>query len=158
MTTKRTILEELNAAIRTASREAEPATPSREIAAVFCESQADLIQPFLPEWAIEKVASLIRKYRGQARSHSDEQLRFEGILGLTHIPKAVRLKSGNRIPKMDATRGQLRQALSQARNDAAVKDLKAAVELMGKYTRKEQKITWGEVLRREAEKAAHVKR
>jgi hypothetical protein len=153
---KLTTLQKLDSAIRAGAKEAEPKASNRQLGEQFCEAEPGLIEPFLKEWAIEKVAGLFGKYRAKARRDNDEQLQFETILEL-RFPKSLRritLKSGETKSRYDANLTELRQqrALLYKEGNTGLPPLDAAIERMEKYASSEPGITYGEVLKREAEK------
>jgi len=148
------ILEELQSAIRSAAREAEPKATSRMVAAEFHESHKPLIAQFQEQWILEKLASLIAKYRLNARRETDVQYQ----LGFGHIPRRIDLGSGKVIRSADATITGLRRLAVQLRKrrHPALDEVEKAITVMSAYTGKgkgkKQRITWGEVLEREAGK------
>ena len=155
MPTKLSPIEELDVAIKAAARDAELSVPSREIAERLCEEASDLVAHFRDEWAVEKITGLIRWHRAKARRAADQQLAFEGVLGLMHLPRKIALKSGVKVPHQDATIGQWRQhrALLWKAGNPGLEEADMVIELMGKHTKKHPTITFAEVAAIEAEKA-----
>ena len=145
--------EELDLAITSAVDAAQPDETSRQIAEQFCEHRASLIAHFRSEWDIEKIAGLLRKKRAKIRRENDAQLKLEGMLGFERLPARIALKSGEKVARRDAHIGQLREQRALLYNAPvrAIEELDRAIELMEKYTRREPKITWAEVVQREAE-------
>ena len=156
---KLSALEQFLQAVRTAADDAEKGQPSRQIAEQFCESERHLIEPFLLEWAIEKIAAMIRSRRGEVRRANDGQLQLEIGLGFERLPARIALKSGKRLNRRDATVSQFREqrALLFKAKNPKVEELDRAIELMEKYTPRKPDITWAEVLGLEAGKKAGTK-
>jgi hypothetical protein len=156
---KLTQLEELDIALKLVAQDAEPGTASAQLAADFCQENRELIEPFLIEWAIEKVTALIAKYRRTKRHGAtrpaDPQLVFEEMLGFKHLPAKVPGPSGNSIPRLKATVGAFRRLVNQRRKiaDPILQDALRAIDLMEPYVAESQRITWREVLKKEAVKA-----
>lgn len=155
---KLSALEELVQGVTSAADHAEKGQRSREIAEQFCESERHLVKPFLLEWAIEKIAAMVRARRSEVRRASDTQLQLEIGLGFERLPARIVLKSGERVSRKEATIGQFREqrALLFKAKNPKVEELDRAIELMEKYTRREPDITWAEVLEREAGKKTKV--
>ena len=151
---KLSVLEELQSAIRTAAAEAAPKATSRALAKTFVEDYRDVIEPFRDEWILEKLASLIGKYRLKVRREEDEQYQ----LGFGHIPRKIELRSGKTITRDEATIGGLRQLAVQlrARKHPALEEVENAIALMAKYRNKPgmKFVTWAEVVELEAKKKA----
>ncbi len=151
---KLTALENLQSAIRTAAAEGEPKATGREVAAKLYDDDPELIRQFEQGWVIEKLASLIAKYRLKVRR--DQDLQYQ--LGFGHMPRRISLRSGKVVARDEATIGGLRALAVQlrARRHPALDEVEKAIALMSKYTGKGkgklQRITWGEVLQREAGK------
>lgn len=151
---KLTTLEEFQAAIRTAGHEADPKATSRSVAAEFLDGQPELVRPFEREWVLAKLASLIGKHRLKIRRDADAQYK----LGFSHIPRKIQTASGEMIRRRDATIQDLRRTTTELRKwkHPALAEVENAIALMAKYTAKgvgqKQRITWGDVLNREAGK------
>lgn len=155
---KLTQLEELDIALKSVAKDAERGTASAQLAADFCRENAELIEPFLIEWAVEKVTALIAKYRRSKRHGygrvTDPQLVFEQMIGFKYLPAKVPGTNGN-IPRLKATVGAFRRLVNQRRkiSDPILQDALRAIDLMEPYVAESQRITWREVLKREAVKA-----
>jgi hypothetical protein len=141
-----TALENLEMALQDAALEADPKTTSREVAASFVEVYSSLIQPFRDEWIVEKIATLIAKCRRKNRRSTDLQYQ----LGFGWMPGISE----------KATLSVLRRRAVELRKyrHPSLPSVEKAIATMAKYTGKgkgkKQRITWGEVLRREAQKAS----
>jgi len=145
------VAEELDIAISTAAREAEPGAPSRSVAETLYDSIPDLVEHFSREWIVEKLTSFIRRRRFKLRGETDVQL----SLGFT-VPCRILLSSGQQIRFGETTLWKLRlhraQVWKQHRGDKhrAVANLDKAIDLMQKYASGQPGITYSEVLRKEA--------
>lgn len=126
--------------------------PTHQIALDFYDSHADLVQPFMEQWAIVKLTGMIRHQQRKAQSANPRQLAFEESLGFTRLPVTFKNTKGEPIQRAQATIGLFKDWLErQAKQKSrAYKQAEAAVALMGKYTSKEPRITWKEVCRRES--------
>jgi hypothetical protein len=151
---KLTQLEELDIAIKTAARDAEPGVTSSHIAAEFYDSNLELVEPFIRSWVISKLASLIGKHRARTKRESNPQLTFEGMLGFKHLPARIEVAPGETVARADSkieAWRRLARTLTKKPNPAREEALKV-VAIMTPYTEKEKNITWGEVVKREAKK------
>ena len=151
---KLTVLEELDIAIKLAAKDAEPGVTSRIVAAEFYTDNMEMVAPFIREWVISKLASLIGKHRARTKRQANPQLTFESMLGFKNMPAKIELESGESVPRADATIRPWRKfarSLTKQPNRARVQALRV-VELMAPYAATEKGITWGEVAKREAEK------
>lgn len=151
--------EQLDSAIRNAARDAELRTPSFQVAQELYAENRDLIRSFADAWVIAKLAALIGKHRAKIRREAVPQLVFEDMLGLKRLPKKLKLKSGDVVPRGQSTIEGFRSwvvALRKERKPELEYGLKA-IEMMAAYTPTEPHITWAEVLEREAEKATRKK-
>jgi|SRR5579859_979861 len=154
-------LEELDVALKTAAKEADPKTASRQVAEEFYDSHRKLIEPLIAEWVVEKIAGLIGKLRAKKRRESNRQLVFQAKLGFAHIPQTVDLGSGQVIATGEATRKVFRKLKVQLRKakirslEPIMEEIKRADALFARYTRskKTEHITWAEIVEKEAEKA-----
>jgi hypothetical protein len=151
---KLTQLEELDMAIKLAARDAEPGVISTRIADEFYDTNRELIEPFIRQWVVSKLASLIGKHRARTRRERNPQLVFESMLGFKNLPTRIEVSPGETIPRADAKIQpwrQLARTLTKQPNPAREEALRV-VAIMAPYTEKERNITWGEVLKREAER------
>jgi hypothetical protein len=152
---KLTQLEEFASAIKIFALDAEPGTSNTQAASDFYEVNRELVSPFIDEWAIQKLATLIGKHRKKARRASIEQLSFEESLGFTHLPRTIDVY-GKTIPRGKATIQAFRALVTQLRKQksAALEEAQRAVALMAPYAavKKDNRITWAEVVKREAAK------
>lgn len=139
---KLTALQELQAAIRTAAKEAEPRVPSRRIAEAFYAENRQLIASTADQWIVEKLASLIGKHRAKLRRDANEQLVFEDRLGFKRLPRRIETEPGVKVRREDATIGVFRKLVTQLRQqeNPAVDEANNAIALMSKYTAKELSI------------------
>jgi hypothetical protein len=153
---------ELDRGLRIAAENAPSDVPTTRLAEQFYEANRDIVGPMVDGWIVEKLAALIGKHRAKVRRAESQQLVFEEMLGFTHLPSKITLKSGEKVKRAEATRGQLRQERSRRVKDhgPVVQELDSAIELMGKYSRsrKHRKITWAEVLEKEAARSPSPKR
>jgi hypothetical protein len=149
---KLTQLEELDIAIRMAAAEAVSEASNIELAGEFYQSHRELIEPFLKQWALDKLANLIGKHRLETKRASDSQLVFEGMLGFKHLPRRIEVKPGKSVPRAAAKIGAFRKLARQ--KSPAQLAARTIVELMIPYAKKNSNVTYGEVLRKEAEKKA----
>jgi hypothetical protein len=144
--------EQLDAAIRNAARAADSGTSSLEVAKEFYAEQRELLEPFIPDWVIQRLAQLIGKHRAKERRANTPLLLFEDAVGIKRLPRRFEVKPGERIRREDATIRAMEKLVAQLRKQEspALTDALSAVALMSKYTVKEPHITWGEVVEREA--------
>ena len=159
MPTKLTALEELSAAIRTAAKEALPNVASRQAAEEFYATHSGQIEPFVREWAIEKLASLIRWHRAKLSRDSKPQYAFEKLLGFKRLPQRIVLKSGEQVARESATLGQWREFRSRLYDQGhpLLEQADRVIAMMEKYTPKQRTISYGDALSLEAEKAQKKK-
>lgn len=152
--TKLTAAEQFDIAIKSAASDAETKATSREIAEEFYREQPELVEHFRDAWICEKLAVLIAKHRLALRRASNQQLQFEGLLGFKSLPQKVVLKSGEKMRREEATIRFFREhrAMLWKKKSPGLEQADKAIALMEKYTKREPDITWGEVVRREAEK------
>jgi hypothetical protein len=152
---KLTTAEELDIAIKAAARDADPGLTSREIAAELYRSEPELIEAFRDDWITDKLASLIAKHRTAIRRADSPQLVFEEMLGFARLPARFPSRSGKPIPREVATIGAVRRLRIELRKKGhpALKEADHMIALMEKHVKKNHRITWGEVVQREAEKA-----
>lgn len=152
-------LEELEIAIRLSAKDAPSTLPSHAVARDFYESNRKLIAVVADEWIIEKLASLIAKHRAKARRENNPQMVLEGLLGFTHLPRKLRDSNGSLIPRSDATITVLRKYAIVLRKNKSpgLEETERAIKLMSAYTYGGSRITWGEVVEREAKKKGEVR-
>jgi hypothetical protein len=157
---KLSVAEEFDIAVKSAAREADPKTTSRQAAEEFYRVQPELVEPFREAWIVERLAGLIGKHRARIKRESNEQLVFEGLLGFGHLPKKLELRSGEALLRGEATMGAFRQhrALLWKRGHPGIAEMDKAITLMEKYAKIETDITWAEVVKREAEKVGRSAR
>lgn len=154
-------LEQLDVSLKTAAKEAEPKTPSYQIAEDFYESHRKLIEPLIDQWVIEKLAGLIGRHRAKARRATNRLLVFQSKLGFPHIPRTVEIRPGETIPTGEATRKPFRKLKAQIRRakirllEPALEEIDRADALFARYTKKKETehITWAEIVEKEADKA-----
>jgi hypothetical protein len=154
---KLSLAERLDVAIKEAAANADLLKiSSRQAAAEFHRDQPGLVDPFVKDWIVEKLASIIGGHRTKARRAANPQLAFEEALGFKHLPAKIEMKDGKKIARADATMGALRILASHLgqKETPAQKEVQQAIILMSQYTADNQRITWGEVVKREAEKAS----
>ena len=153
-------LEELESAIENAAKITHSELPSSQVATELCRSHRDLIEPWLWEWAAERIANRIRQIRAAERRRKDRQLVFEYALGFMRIPRKIDV-DGKRVYVGEATRDQFARLKGQIRR-AKVKTIEPILQeitrgdsLFGHYTKQKghQHITWSEVIAKEAKKA-----
>ncbi len=149
---KLTQLEELDVAIKMAAADADRAASNVEVATEFYESHGELIEHLVKQWTIDRLAILIGKHRRQTKRASNAQLVFEEVLGLKHLPGRLEVKPGKTVPRAAAKIGAFRK-LAKQKSPAQV-EARRIVALMAPYTKKNSNITYGEVLKKEAEKKA----
>jgi hypothetical protein len=151
---KLSVAEEFDVAIKAASRDADPKASSRQVAEEFIESEVDLIVAFRDEWVLEKLTLLIGKYRAKMRRESNQQMKWEEMLGFGRLPKKIRRKSGEMVDSAESTIGPHREYRKFLRKQGhpALEETDRRIKLMSKYSRKERRITWAEVVEREAAK------
>lgn len=127
--------------------------PSLQIAQGFYQSQSKLVEPFIEQWAIAKLAAMIRQERRKIRPSDPCQLAFEESLGFTHLPRNLKTANSKPVERGKATVGAFRELVERLSNkkSPARREAEAAVALMEKYTAKEPRITWAEVCLRESE-------
>lgn len=147
-----TALEELRAAIRTTARECDPKQTSSEAASQFYADNRELIASVADQWIIEKLAALIGKQRAKARRENNPQLVLEGMLGFTHLPATIEVEPGTRVRREEATIQVFRKLVRNLKNRStpAVEEAERAIALMSKYTPQNRRITWKQVLEKEA--------
>jgi len=149
---KLTHLEEVKAALKTAAREVGPRTTSRAAAAKLLADDPEVFRPVEKDWILEKAANVIAKYRLERRREKDPQYR----LGFGHMPRRIKLRSGDVVRRADATIADLRQLATQLRRSRhpALDEVEKAITLMAKYTARgegqKHGISWSEVLDLEA--------
>src|SRR5437879_3875669 len=131
-----TVAEELDVAIKGAARDADPKTPSVQVAETFYTDNRELVSSFADRWMIEKLAMLIGKDRAKARRENNPQLVIEGTLGIKRLPKKIEIKPGEKIARGQATIGAFRKLASELRQQEhpALPAANAAIALMSKYT------------------------
>ncbi len=156
---KLNVAEELDAAIRSAARDFPEGGSSREIAEAFYESHRQLIEPFIPEWTIEKLTSLVGRDRARARAENREQQPLfiaERALGIGRLPQKVKRKDGTPVPRGEATVGPFRALVREleAKGSPALNSAKEAVALFAEHSPNDQRITWAEVAELQAAKKA----
>jgi hypothetical protein len=154
---KLTQLQELDLAIKFAAQEADPKVTSFQVAEEFYESQRELIDPFTPQWVVEKLSDLIRKYRWKARRENDRQLVLEELLGFKHLPRKIEVAPGEIVLRSDATIEVFRKLATQLRKRKGplLEEVEGVIALMERYTKRGGRtITWAEVREKEAEKKA----
>jgi len=152
---KLNMLEQLDIALKATARDAMKGQTSLELAEEFYESERRLIEPVTRDWTIARLANIIARHRKRAAREADQQLTMELSLGFHGFPKRFKVQSGKAIPKEDATINVFRELARKLRekDSPALQDANRAIELMAKYTPEHPRITWGEVVKREAEKA-----
>jgi hypothetical protein len=140
-------IEELEAAIRVVAREADPKTPSREVAVTMYESEPGLIDQFVATWVIDKLATLIRRHR--SRPEPDLQLR----LGLKKLPRRI-VRGAERVKLLDLKLPEVRRVRADVwkRGAPELRDLDRALAIHAKHARERRKITLGQALEIEASK------
>lgn len=151
---KLTVLEELDIAIKLAARDAEPGIRSNRIADEFYDSNRDLLVPFIRQWVVSKLASLIGKHRATVKRENNPQLAFEGMLGFKNLPATIEVAPGETVPRADSkiqAWRKLARSLTKKPNPARDQALKV-VEIMAPHSKRKKNITWGEVAKLEAEK------
>ena len=147
-----TTFEQFDIAIKSAARDADSDATNAEVAEEFYRDNLELLEPFVRQWVVEKLAGLIRKHRVKARRAANPQLVFEEMLGFKHLPATIETADGRRVKRADATIGIFRQLVSQLRDreSAGLHEANEAIALMAAYTAAEPRITWKRVLEREA--------
>ena len=151
---KFTPLEELDIAIKLAAKDAEKGSTSSIVAGEFYEANREMVEPFVRQWVISKLASLIGKYRSRARQEANPQLTFESMLGFKKLPSKIEVRAGESIDRSEAKIEAWRKfarSLTRQPNPQRVEALKV-IALMAPHAQTEKNITWGEVAKREAEK------
>jgi hypothetical protein len=146
-------LEELQAGIRLAAKDADPHTPSAEIASEFYEQNRELIASVADQWVLDKLSSLIRKERAKVRRDTNQQLVIEGMLGFRRLPSRIERRPGERISRSDATIADFRKLVAQLRREKSPALVEAinAVELMSRYSQRGGvPITWQQAIELEA--------
>lgn len=135
-----------------AAEDAPPGTPTAQLAAEFYEANRKLVEPLIREWTIQKLASLIGKQRAKIRRSSSQQLVFEGMLGFKHLPATIATASGESVPRGEATIGVYRKLEARLRRTTtpALEEVQRAIKLMEPHVAENQRVTWAEVLEREA--------
>jgi hypothetical protein len=151
---KLTQLEELDIAIKLTARDAEQGVTSSQLAVEFYDANREMIEPFIRQWVVSKLANLIGKHRARAKREANPQLTFESMLGFKHLPTRVEVVPGETVARADSKIQpwrRLARSLTRMPNPAREEALRV-VAIMTPYTEKERNITWGEVLKREAER------
>lgn len=154
-------LEQLDVALKDAAKLAGPKVSSAKVAEDFFRSHGELIEPFIDQWVLEKLAALIRYDRIKGRRQKDRQLVFQRNLGFAHIPRKIEVRPGETIPTGEATSKVFRKLKAQMRREKirslepALEELDRANALFARYTKnkKTEHITWAELIEKEAEKA-----
>jgi hypothetical protein len=144
---------QLAAGIRNAAAEALAETATLQVAEEFYDANTALIEPLERDWIIRKLAGWIGKHRAKLRRTSDTQLILEGMLGgFTHLPRKIEIVPGKMVDRGDSTIGPYRKLATQLRKEKS-QALEAAlrvIELMAPHSKKKRRITWNEVLEKEA--------
>lgn len=151
---KISVLEELETVIRSAAREADARAANAQIAEQLYESHAKVIAPFIAEWVIEKLGSLVGKHRADIRmENAPQMILFDLSLGIKGFPRTLHWE-GKRIPRQQATVSAFRGVVDKLRDreSPALQRARIALSLMEKYSKTKKRITWGEVMEIEAKK------
>ena len=151
---KVTDLEELEIAIRLTAEDADPRTPSIQLAREFYGEHRELVAGVADQWITEKLAKLIQQRRLIARREANQQLVIEGMLGFTRLPKRIEVRPGELVPRAQATSAVFRKLVAQLRKEKSPALLEAinALELIQRYSKDGQHPTWAEVIEKEAAK------
>mgnify|MGYP001591235874 CR=1 FL=1 len=149
-------LEQLDIALKATARDALQGQTSRELAEQFYDSERDLVVPVIRDWMIARLANIIGRQRKRAAREADQQLTLELALGFRGFPKRFKSESGKVIRKEEATINVFRELARRLRekDSPELQDANHAIDLMAKYTPEHPRITWAEVVKREAEKTA----
>lgn len=159
---KLTVQEELDVALRSAAAGADSGSSSWQIAERFWDSDHDLLEPFIADWVMEKIALLIRKHRRFIKREQQPQLVLfeaeERSLGIGRIPKRLQ-RDKKKIIRQDAQLKDLEKLAAELakRKLPALEDVRKSIALMRRHTRSHPRITWAEVVHLEAVKAAKKK-
>ncbi len=149
-------VQELDAAIRNAARDAERGVTNREIAEELCDSFPELMKPFIPVWITEKVASLVARDRAKVRyANAPQVVLFERSLGISRLPRTLLQNDGKPILREHATAKALQKLVTELRKQKSpvLQSAIDALNLMRKHTAENRRITYGEVLEIEAKAA-----
>jgi hypothetical protein len=103
MTSTLTILEELEAAIRTVARE-DTSSRNVDLAMRFYEENPSMIATFGRDWIVEKLTTLIRQHRSKIQIESNPQQLLFGF----KPPRQIEYEKGKTIDFGDATLRKLR--------------------------------------------------
>jgi hypothetical protein len=166
--TKYTLWEEIEIAIEAAIREAREIDPKATVDQAshdFVQSNRQLIEPVLYDWAAERVSVRMRSYLRKARKRSPDRYRaIQAKLGFTHLPLTVEIKPGESVPITETTRKTFRKVKGQVRRkkvqtlEPVLEEINKGDALFAFYTKrkKDEHIKWGEILEREATKAIQL--
>jgi hypothetical protein len=151
---KLSAIERFQDAIKSAALDADSKSTSAQVAWDFYREQRPMIEPYFADWIVEKLGSLIGKHRAKVRRENNQQLVLEGVVGISGLPRKLPAKSGDKVLRGDATIGTFRHYRGQLwkQGNPGIANVDKAIALMSEYVKKEPRITWAEVVKREAEK------
>ncbi len=126
--------------------------PPQSCAEQFYDTHPDLIDKLKRPWMVQRITNLIknRMQRGWPEIGESTQI---ALPGFEDLPRRIFLKDGGRKLLDKATIGDIRQHLQMLRKrfreHPKIKQMQAILELMEKYAKSNQRVTWKQVKQKE---------